>query len=75
MGGDLATFNGSVRMLDYLAQKTMILYLVIHIKDARMGLAGNRATKSAVLVEASPQPLEHAVWRKLDGIADGFAMP
>jgi hypothetical protein len=75
MKADLATFHGSVRMLDYMTQKPMMLNLLIHVKSARMDMSGRTPAKSAVLVEASPQPLEQAVWRELDAMADGFVAP
>jgi hypothetical protein len=75
MGEDLATFRGSVRMLDYMTQIPMTLNIVIHVKDAGMDGATRMGAKSAVLVEASPQPHEQMVWRKLDGMADGFVAP
>jgi len=64
--GDRATFTGTINMLDYMAQRPMVLHCMIHIKDA--GDPGRRA----VLVEVSPKPFQHPVWQGLHSIANGF---
>jgi hypothetical protein len=69
IANDAATFSGTIRMLDYMAQKPMVLNCLIHVKNA--GIAG----KSAVLIEVSPQPATHEVWKQMDAIGDGFVSP
>ena len=57
--GDLKTFEGSVRMLDYMSQEPIVLNFVIHIKSC----AGN--DKTFVFHEISPMPYSDDVWKKL----------
>src|SRR5206468_4226030 len=65
--GDLETFSGTINMLDYMAQKPMVLNCIVHIKDA------GTKDRRAVIVEMSPQPLQHAVWQQMDDILHGFS--
>lgn len=67
LDGDKATFTGTIRMLDYMGQRPMLLHCMIHVKDA--GEPGHQA----VLVEVSPKEFQHPVWKRLNTIADRFA--
>lgn len=67
-GNDKATFTGTVKMLDYMTQRPMVLNAIIHLKDA-----GKRA-KTAVIIEVSPQTVGGEVWRLLDQVPDGFSV-
>ncbi len=68
MNGDKETFTGTIRMLDYMKQRPMVLNCIVHVKKA-----GSK-DKSAVLVEVSPQATGHLVWKQLDSVAEGFAI-
>lgn len=61
---DLATYTGTVSMLDYMAQKPVVLNCVIHVK--------NCSARTAVIFEVSPKPAGHAVWQNLDKIGNEF---
>jgi len=65
-GKDRETFTGTIRMLDYMAQRPMILNASIHVKEA--GLPG----KTVVVVEVSPQAFGHSPWQQLDEIQQGY---
>lgn len=69
LGDDKETFSGTIRMLDYMAQRPMVLNCVIHVKEART------AGKSAIFIEVSPQTINHPVWKEMDKIAAGFVPP
>jgi hypothetical protein len=58
--GDLKTFEGTVHMLDYIAQVPMTLNVRIHIKDC------TGKTPLFILFEISPKPFDHPNWKKLD---------
>ncbi len=58
--GDQMTFEGTVHMLDYIAQVPMTLNVRIHIKDC------SGKTPLCILFEVSPKPYEHPNWKKLD---------
>ncbi len=64
--GDLATFTGTVSMLDYHAQLPMLLHIIVHVKDSKLKKAG------AVFFEVSPQPFTHPVWQQLHEIEKSF---
>lgn len=69
MGKDKETYSATIRMLDYMTQKPMVLNGIIHVKDARI------PGKSAVLIEVSPQAAGHAVWKQMNEIVAGFVPP
>jgi len=62
---DIATYTGTIEMLDYLAQTPMTLNIVIHQKDCA-------ADKTALLIQISPKPADHAVWKALEAVNEGF---
>lgn len=66
INGDKETFTGTIRMLDYMRQRPMVLNCIVHVKKP-----GSK-DKSAVLVEVSPQASGHLVWKQLDSVAEGF---
>ena len=68
-GNDKETFTGTIRMLDYMAQRPMVLQCVVHVKEA------GKAGKSAVLIEVSPQSLQQPVWKQFDSIGEGLVIP
>jgi hypothetical protein len=57
--GDLKTFEGSVRMLDYMSMEPITLNAVIHIRSC----AGK--DKTFVFHEISPMPWSDDVWKSL----------
>jgi hypothetical protein len=63
---DRQTYSATIRMLDYMTQKPMVLNGLIHVKDAL------NASHSIVLIEVSPQAAGHAVWKQMDEIVEGF---
>ncbi len=67
VSGDLQTFSGSIRMLDYMTQRPMILNTVIHVKDCK---TSNRV---AVFIELSPRPVKHNIWEQMEKIANSFS--
>jgi len=64
--GDAQTFQGQARMLDYMAQKPMVLNLIFHVKDCL------KENSTAVLVEVSPKPLTDSIWNKLNELNETF---
>lgn len=64
---DLATFSGTISMLDYHAKLPILLHIIAHVKDSR------QKNTTAVFFEVSPQPLTHPVWQKLHEIEKSFA--
>ncbi len=65
---DLATYSGTIRMLDYHAQEPIVLNCMIHVKDIKT------ANHSAVYFEISPKPFSHVVWKKMNEIGDSFSI-
>lgn len=65
LGGDLATYNASVHMLDFFSQKPIVLNLVIHVKIRSESI-------TAIRVDASPQKAGDAIWKALDAIKIDF---
>ena len=59
---DVATFNGTISMLDYHSQLPIKLHCVIHVKFC------NQKDRLTVYFAVSPKPSGNAVWRTLDDI-------
>jgi hypothetical protein len=57
--GDLNTFEGSVKMLDYMSLEPITLNFTIHIKSCPS------QDKTYVFHEISPMPYSDDVWKKL----------
>ncbi|HRG91699.1 MAG TPA: hypothetical protein PLZ10_02065 [Chitinophagaceae bacterium] len=57
---DDKTFEGIVKMNDYMTKKPITLNLIIHIKSCE------EQNKSFVLFELSPRPYSDMVWNDLD---------
>ncbi|MFI5220633.1 MAG: hypothetical protein ACHQNT_14195 [Bacteroidia bacterium] len=64
--GDMETFNGDIHMLDYMTQKSIVLNLMIHIKNC------GSLNHTAVFIEISPQPFTHSVWQQFNKLEQGF---
>ena len=58
--GDLKTFIGTIKMVDYMAQKPIVLNCKAHQKSCP------GENKSFIFYELSPQPLSHNIWLSLD---------
>ena len=58
--GDLKTYIGTIKMVDYMSQKPMVLNCKAHLKSC---LGEN---KTFIFYELSPQPLSHNIWLSLD---------
>jgi hypothetical protein len=64
--GDLRTFLGTIRMLDYMRQQPVLLNCKAHLKSCP------GENKTFIFYELSPQPLTHPVWQRLDQLWLGF---
>ncbi|MBI3218680.1 MAG: hypothetical protein HYZ44_04155 [Bacteroidetes bacterium] len=58
--GDVKTYAGTVRMLDYMTQKPILLNCKVHQKIC------DGANKTFMFHELSLQPMTHKVWSSLD---------
>ncbi|MBD2705670.1 hypothetical protein IC229_33995 [Spirosoma sp. BT702] len=59
-------YEGTITMLDYMAQKPITLNCVIHVTSCR------KYDRTGVLFELSPKPTEHANWQKLHSVQSSF---
>lgn len=64
--GDLQTLNGTIHMLDYMAQKPMTLHAKVHIKKCP------GSSQIIVFYKLSPKPFTDQIWLKLDALWTGF---
>jgi hypothetical protein len=64
--GDLKTFSGTVKMLDYMAQKPMTLNCMVHVKSCQDN------AHSYVFYQLSPKPFGDKVWKSLTELSDSF---
>ena len=58
--GDIKTYIGTIKMLDYMQQKPIVLNCKVHLKSC---LGEN---KTFVFHELSPQLFSHRIWESLD---------
>ncbi|MFN0156664.1 MAG: hypothetical protein ACKVRP_01170 [Bacteroidota bacterium] len=58
--GDRKTYVGTITMVDYMAQKPIVLNCKAHVKSCP------GENKTFIFYELSPQPLSHNIWRSLD---------
>jgi len=65
--GDLKTFNGTIHMLDYMAQIPIVLNCIVHIKSC----PGKNNT--FIFNEISPKPYTANVWQSLNQLWAGFS--
>lgn len=63
---DINTFGGTIRMLDYHAQRPITLNCQVHVRRCK------KQRRTAVYFEVSPRPHSHAVWQTLNGILTSF---
>ncbi|MEJ2901125.1 hypothetical protein [Pedobacter panaciterrae] len=64
--GDMHTFQGTIRMLDYMAQKPILLNAKIHIKKCPGSM------QIIVFYQLSPKPLTKPIWTKLNALWSRF---
>lgn len=65
--GDVATYEGTVNMLDYMAQKPIILNCQIHVKKCPA------LKHTAIFFEISPQSFERNIWQQFLKIRKSFS--
>lgn len=65
--GEMATYEGAVNMLDYMAQKPIVLNFQIDVKKCPT------LKHTAIFFVISPQPFEHKIWRQLHKVRKSFA--
>jgi len=56
---DRETYTGTIATFDYLGQKQMKLNYFVHVKDCSADV------HTALFLEVSPKPFDHAIWGKL----------
>jgi hypothetical protein len=64
--GDSKTFQGNVKMLDYLSVRPMTLNVEVHV------IPCTEAGHLALFFLVSPQPRGHVLWKQLNSIYEGF---
>lgn len=64
--GDLATYMGTVSMLDYMQQKPMVLNCIVHIKSCM------DPNKTFVFYQLSPKPFTEKVWTDMNDLWANF---
>ena len=64
--GDVQTYNGSINIVDYMTQKPITLNCLVKVKTCDL------LNYTAVMVELSPKPYSHPVWKEMNKIVDGF---
>lgn len=58
--GDITTFEGTVKMLNYMKEKPIILNVKVHLKSCAT------LKNTYIFYELSPQPYSHTVWKSLN---------
>ncbi len=64
--GDGKTFEGTVKMLDYMGLRPVILQVTVHVIPCAI------EGKIAVFFAVSPQPRSHPVWQQFKIVHEGF---
>jgi hypothetical protein len=64
--GDVQTFSGTIRMLDYMKQQPITLNCIVHVKTCP------QQSNTYLFHKISPKPFTDSVWKSLDQIWDGF---
>ena len=62
VGDDKETYRAEVKMLSFMTQLPIVLRVILHVKNADAG------RRTAIRVDASPKPLDHAIWKELESI-------
>lgn len=63
---DLATYTGTIKMLDYMAQLPITMNCIIHFRPDK------EKNKTFVFYEISPRPYSDDVWKSLDKLWSEF---
>lgn len=66
VNGDLQTFTGTIKMLDYMRQRPQVLNSIVHLKFCSL------VNKYMVFHEISPKPLTDTVWTGLNQLWTDF---
>lgn len=64
--GDRAAFTGTIKMMDYMQRKLIVLNCIVRIKTCP------RSGKTIVFHELSPKPFTHRNWLALDKLWTNF---
>jgi hypothetical protein len=64
--GDLKTFEGTVKMLDYMTEKPFVLNVKVHVKSCAS------LKNTYIFYELSPQPYTHSIWKSLNHLWVNF---
>lgn len=64
--GDLETYTGSIKMLDYMQRKPIILNCIVHLKVCA------ESNKTILFYELSPKPFGHNNWPALNQLWTDF---
>jgi hypothetical protein len=64
--GDLATYSGTIKMMDYMQQKPIKLNCTVHLKFCK------EENKTIVFYKLSPKPLAHSNWLHLNELWSNF---
>jgi len=64
--GDLGTFEGTIKMMDYMQQKPIVLNCIAHLKVCPEN------NKTLLFFELSPKPFSHGNWIGLDNLWKEF---
>lgn len=64
--GDSKTYEGTVKMLDYLSLHPITLKIDVHV------ISCIQEKHLAVFFAISPQQKQHVVWKQLNSVHDGF---
>lgn len=65
--GDVQTFNGTIRMLDYMTQKPITLHTMIHLKDC------TKNSRKAAFIEISPTRFGSGIWKQMEKLQADFS--
>lgn len=65
--GDVQTFSGTIRMLDYMTQKPIILHTMIHLKDC------TKNSRKAAFIEISPTRFGSGIWKQMEKLQADFS--
>lgn len=61
-------YSGTITMLDYMTQKSIKLNCLIHVTT------DNKQNFTAVIVELSPNSVDHIIWQQLHAIQGSFSV-
>ena len=63
---DSETFSGTIKILDYIAQKPITLNCIIHVKGCKT------ESHTPIFFEISPKPFGQTIWKEFDKIDGSF---